>query len=256
MFDSHAHLNDSRFSPDRPGVLALARAVGLTGMVVVGYDLDSSRLALQLAEQEADIWCSVGVHPHDAAEVTPQVLEELRELAAHARVVALGETGLDYYRNLSPPPVQRQVFADFIALAHELALPLIVHCREAQEDCLQVLDEHRRPEQTVVMHCFAGGMDFARECLRRSFYLGLAGTITYPKAFALRKIAAEAPLEQLLIETDCPYLPPQQHRGQRNEPAYVAEVAEVVARERGVDTAEVAARTERNARRAFGITKT
>ncbi len=254
MFDSHAHLNDSRFAADRPEVLQRAREAGLNGFVVVGYDLPSSQVALQLAEQEPDIWSAVGVHPHDAADVTPEVLDDLRNLAAHERVVAIGESGLDYYRNLSPPPVQREVFAQFIGLAQELGLPLIVHCREAQEDCLRVLDEHRDPGQTVIMHCFAGGMDFARQCLERGFYLGLAGTITYPKAFALRKIAAEAPLEQLLIETDCPWLPPQGHRGQRNEPAHVRQVAEVVARERGMNVDEIASQTEGNTRRAFRIT--
>lgn len=254
MFDSHAHLNDSRFAADRPEVLARARAAGLHGCVIVGYDLPSSQVALQLAEAEPDLWCAVGVHPHDADAVTPALLDGLRDLAGHARVVAIGETGLDYYRNLSPPTVQRQAFVAFITLAQELALPLIVHCREAQDDCLAVLDAHRDPGQTIVMHCFAGEMAFARQCLERGFLLGLAGTITYPKAFALRQVAAEAPLEQLLIETDCPWLPPQGYRGQRNEPAYVRHVAQVIAQERGLDVEAVSTQTEQNARRAFGIT--
>lgn len=254
MFDSHAHLNDGRFSADRPEVLQRARETGVTGCVVVGYDVGSSRVALELAEQEPDIWCSVGVHPHDAADVTPEVLDDLRELAGHERVVAIGETGLDYFRNLSPPQVQREAFVNFITMAAELALPLIVHCREAQDDCLRVLDEHRDPQQTIIMHCFAGGVEFARRCLQRGFYLGMAGTVTYPKATALRKVAAEAPFEQLLIETDCPWLPPQGHRGQRNEPAYVQEVARVVAEQRGISLEAAAQQTEANARRAFGIT--
>jgi TatD DNase family protein len=253
MFDSHAHLNDPRFSADLPEVLARAHEAGVNGCLVVGYDFPSSQVALKLAEEEPDIWCAVGVHPHDADDVTAALIDEIRALAQHERVVAIGESGLDYYRNLSPPPVQREAFAQFIRLAQELALPLIVHCREAQEDCLRVLDEHRDAGQTVIMHCFAGGMDFARQCLERGFYLGLAGTVTYPKAFALRKLAAEAPLEQLLIETDCPWLPPQAYRGQRNEPAYVRHMAEVVARERGLDVDEAGRETERNARRAFGI---
>jgi TatD DNase family protein len=253
MFDSHAHLNDSRFAPDRPEVIARAREAGVAGMIVVGYDLPSSQVALKLAAEEPDIWSAVGVHPHDAADVTPAVLDSLRQLAGHERVVAIGESGLDYFRNLSPPPVQRQAFAEFIRLARELSLPLIVHCREAQEDCLRVLDEERDPGQTVIMHCFAGGMEFARQCLERGFYLGLAGTITYPKAFALRKLAAEGPLERLLIETDCPYLPPQAHRGQRNEPAYVRYVAETVAKARGVGIAEIARQTAANARQAFRL---
>ena len=254
MFDSHAHLNDPRFADDLPEVLARARQAGLRGCVVVGYDVPSSREALKLAEAEPDIWCAVGVHPHDADDVTPEVLDQIRELARHERAVALGEAGLDYYRNLSPPSLQRQAFAAFIGLAQELALPLIVHCREAQEDCLRMLDECRDPGQTIIMHCFAGGMEFARQCLERGFFLGLAGTLTYPKAVALRQVAAEAPLAQLLVETACPWLPPQPYRGQRNEPAYVRRVAEVLARERGMGLEDMLAHTTRNARQAFGLT--
>lgn len=253
MIDSHAHLNDPSFSPDREDVLRRARLQGLQACLVVGYNLSSSHVACQLAEKEPDLWASVGVHPHEAEDVTPEALQEIRQLAAYPRVVALGETGLDYYRNLSPPEKQREAFIAFIALAAELALPLIVHCRDAQDECLALLDKHRQAEQKIIMHCFSGGWEFARECVQRGFYLGLAGPITYPKAFALRKIAAEMPLEQLLIETDCPWLPPQPHRGERNEPAHLLYVAEAVAQARGTSWEAIAQHTAENARRVFGL---
>lgn len=251
LIDSHAHLNDPRFSPDRPEVLQRAREAGIRGFVNVGFDLPSSLLAVALAEREPDCWAAVGVHPHDADEVTPDTVAQLRELAADPKVIAIGESGLDYFRNLSPPEVQREVFAGFIHLAADLGLPLIVHCREAPKDCLRVLDAHRAPEQRIIMHCFAGGTDFAEECTARGFWLGLAGTVTYPKSHVLREVAATVPAAQFLVETDCPWLPPQGHRGERNEPAYVAQVAAVVARERGLTPEQVSALTLANTQAAF-----
>jgi TatD DNase family protein len=253
LFDSHCHLNDRKFSPDLPQVLQRAREAGLVGAVVIGYDLGSSQIALDLATEEPDLWCAVGVHPHDAEDVTPEVLSQLHDLAASERVRAIGETGLDYFRNLSPRPDQRRAFEAFLALAAELGKPVIVHCREAQSDLLSVLDANLAPGQTVVMHCFAGDVAFAQECLQRGFYLGLAGTITYPKAHGLREVVAMAAADRLLIETDCPWLPPQGHRGQRNEPAYVQLVAEIVAQARGLTPEEAAELTTENARMAFGV---
>ncbi|MEN6401545.1 MAG: TatD family hydrolase [Armatimonadia bacterium] len=253
LFDSHCHLNDPKLGADLPEVLRSARAAGLVGMMVVGYDLVSSQFAADIAAREGDCWAAVGLHPHDASDADEALLAQLRELAGQPRVKAIGETGLDYFRNLSPRPDQRRAFEAFIGMSAELGLPLIVHCREAQEDVLEVLDANRQAGQTVVMHCFAGGVAFAEECLQRGFYLGLAGTITYPKSFALRQVAKEAPLERLLIETDAPWLPPQAYRGKRNEPAYVALVAETVAEERGMTVEEIGEATERNAREAFGV---
>jgi TatD DNase family protein len=253
LIDSHAHLNDSRFSPDLPQVLQRAREAGLIAIVNVGFDLGSSRLAVSMAEEHADLYAAVGVHPHDASDLDDEALSLLRRLADSPKVVAIGETGLDFFRNLSPPPVQRKAFERTIQLAAELGKPLIVHCREAQDEVLQVLDASLAPGQTVIMHCFAGGVEFAEQCLQRGFYLGLAGTVTYPKAHALREVAALAPPDRLLIETDCPWLPPQGHRGERNEPAYVLQVAEVVAKEREVSVEEAAAITAANAQRVFGL---
>ena len=253
LIDSHAHLNDPRFAPDLPQVLQRARAAGLVGIINVGFDLPSSRVAVELAQREPDCWAVVGVHPHDAEQVDDTVMAELSHLARQDRVIGLGESGLDYYRNLSPPETQRDVFARFIHLAGDLGLPLVVHCRDAQEDCLALLDEHRQPAQRVIMHCFAGGVRLAEECVTRGFWLGLAGTLTYPKSQALRQVAAQMPAERLLVETDCPWLPPQGHRGQRNEPAYVAEVAERLALERGLTYPQVSDLTMANTAAVFNL---
>lgn len=253
LIDSHAHLNDPRFAPDRPAVLERARLAGVTGIINVGYDLASSRLAVEIAKMEPDCWAVVGVHPHDAQDVNADSLGELRSLAEEAKVVGIGESGLDYYRHLSPPDVQQRVFARFIRLASDLDLPLVVHCRDAQDDVLRLLDEHTTGTQRVIMHCFAGGVAFAQACVDRGYWLGLAGTLTYPKSHALRAAAASMPADRLLVETDCPWLPPQGHRGQRNEPAYVAEVAERLAVTRGLTIREVGELTAANTCAAFDL---
>jgi TatD DNase family protein len=253
LIDSHAHLNDSRFSPDLPQVLARAREAGLTAIVNVGFDLGSSRLAVEMASQHAELYAAVGVHPHDASDLDDEAIKVLRDLADHPKVVAIGETGLDFFRNLSPPPVQRQAFERSIALAGELGKPLIVHCREAQGEVLQVLDAHLSSGQTVAMHCFSGNVAFSDKCLQRGFYLGMAGTVTYPKSVVLREVAALVPPDRLLIETDCPWLPPQKHRGERNEPAYVGQVAQVVAEARGISADELGSLTAANAKATFGL---
>lgn len=253
LFDSHAHLNDPRFSPDLSQVLQRARDAGICGIINVGFDLGSSRLAVEQVASEPDFYAAVGVHPHDAADVDETCLDAIERLAGNERVVAIGETGLDYFRNLAPPQVQRTAFEQFIALAGRLGLPLIVHCREAHTDVLKVLDASIQPGQTVIMHCFAGDMQFAEKCLERDFYLGISGTVTYPKSTVLRQVAACCPDHRILLETDCPWLPPQPYRGKRNEPAFVCHVAETVATERGLSTVEIAALTAANAQQAFGL---
>lgn len=253
LIDSHAHLNDPAFSPDLPQVLERARQAGLAAIINVGYDLGSSRLAVDMADECDALYAAVAIHPNDAEDVDDGALQALRDLARHPRVVAIGETGLDFYRNVCPPQVQRAAFERFIGLAQELDKPLIVHCREAQSEVLQVLAANLSAGQTVVMHCFAGGPEFAERCLEMGCHLGLGGTVTYPKSVGLREVAATCPADRLLIETDCPYLPPQGHRGQRNEPAYVRIVAETVAEARGVTVEEIASLTAANARAAFKL---
>ena len=250
MIDSHAHLDFPQFDDDREAVVERAREAGLAAILNVGADLASSRAAVALAEQYDFIYAAVGVHPHDAKTVTPAVLDELRVLARHPQVVAIGEIGLDYYRDLSPRPVQRQVFADQLALATELALPVVIHDREAHDDVLAVL---RGWQGTGVIHSYSAGLERLDEVLGLGFSIGISGPVTFRRAHRLRSVAAAVPLERLLVETDCPYLTPVPYRGRRNEPAYVQYVAEAVAQARGIAEEALARATTDNARRLFGI---
>lgn len=253
LIDSHAHLNDRRFETDREEVLVRARGAGLAAVVNVGFDLPSSAACLELADRHPFLFAAVGVHPHDAAGVPPDYLERLWELARHARVVALGEMGLDYYRNLSPRAVQEKVFREQLALARELDLPVIIHDREAHAAVLDILRKDGLGRRGGVMHCFSGDWALAGECLELGLYISLAGPVTYPNAQKTREVAAKVPLDRLLVETDCPYLPPQPWRGKRNEPAFLRRVVEEIAALRGATAAEVAAATTENARRLFGL---
>lgn len=270
MIDSHAHLSFPQFDADREDVIRRAREAGLAAIVEIGADLESSRAAVVLAEQYEFIHATVGIHPHDATTVNPAALAELRELACHPKVVAIGEIGLDYYRDLSPRDVQRRAFEAQLALAAELGRPVVIHCREAWDDTLAVLRDyiggrtvgqphggqsHGLPLRgwRGVVHSYSGGPGRLDEVLALGFSIGLSGPVTFPKSERLRAVAAAVPLERLLVETDCPYLTPQAHRGERNEPAYVRYVVDKVACVRGLSVEEVARTTAENARRLFGI---
>ncbi len=260
LIDSHAHLHFPRFDGDRDAVIRRAREAGLIAIVNVGTDLITSRASVALAEEHDFIYALVGVHPHDAKTLSPDILAELRSLARHPKVVAIGEIGLDYYRDLSPRPVQRQAFADQLNLAAELGLPVVVHSREAHEDVLAVLRAWEPPPRGVrdeggvgVLHSYSAGLERLDEVLALGFSISISGPVTFPKANRLRQVAAAVPLERVLMETDCPFLTPVPHRGRRNEPAYVRHVAEAVARARGMPGEEVARATADNACRLFGI---
>lgn len=250
LVDSHAHLDFPEFDADREGVITRARAVGLVTILNVGTDLDSSRASIALAEQHDFIYATVGVHPHDAKTLTPEVLEELRRLAAHPKVVAVGEIGLDYYRDLSPRLVQRRAFADQLALAAELGLPVVIHCRDAWPDTLAIL---RDWSGTGVLHSYSGGPEHLEEVLAMGFSVGLSGPVTYARAPRLQAVAAAVPIDRLLVETDCPYLTPEPYRGRRNEPAYVWYVAGAVARARRMTAEEVARAATENTARLFRL---
>jgi TatD DNase family protein len=250
LIDSHAHLDSSKFDGDREAVIERAREAGVAAILNVAGDLASSRAAVALAERHDFIYAAVGVHPHDARTVTPAVLDELRAMAPHPKVVAIGEIGLDYYRDFSPRPVQRQVFADQLALAAELGLPVAVHSREALDDVLAAL---RGWEGTGVLHSYSGGPERLEEVLELGFSIGISGPVTFPKAEPLWAVAAAVPLGRLLVETDCPYLTPVPYRGRRNEPAYVRYVAEAVARAREMEAEPLARAAADNARRLFGM---
>lgn len=250
FIDSHAHLD---LLPDLPGVLAAARQAGVEQIVTIGVDLESSRAATNLAAAHTQVFASVGLHPHDAEQADESYWRELEALARQSRPVAIGECGLDFYRDLSPRAAQRAAFARQIALALEHNLPLVVHDREAHAETAAMLTEHDAGRVGGVLHCFSGDLDLARQVLDLGFSLGVTGVITYKNAQALRDLVRLAPAERLLIETDCPYLTPEPWRGKPNQPAYVARTCAGLAQALGRPLAEVAALTTANARRVFAL---
>lgn len=253
LFDSHLHLDDDAFAADRESVLERARALGVRGFVTIGTSLESSRRAIALAEQHPDVYAAVAIHPHDASAVTSEALADLSALAQHPRVVAVGETGLDYYRNFAPKDAQERAFRAHLALAGRMNLPVIIHSRDAHADVLRILAEEAPTR--VIMHCFSGSLEVARICLDRGYYLGLGGPLTYRNARRALEVAGFVPPDRLLLETDAPYLPPEPHRGRRNEPSYLPLIAWAAAHARGVAAGTVAEVTTSNVREAFGLAR-
>jgi TatD DNase family protein len=257
LFDTHAHLHFPDYADDLDAVLARARAAGVRAMVTIGTDRGTNRAVVELAQRLPDVWATVGIHPHDASEATEADLGEMERLArANAKVVGLGEMGLDFFRNLSPPDVQRDVFRRQIRIARAVGKPLVVHCRDAHEETLALLAEEGARDIGGVMHCFSGDVAMARRCLDLGFFISLAGPVTYKNARALPEVARFVPEDRLVVETDCPYLPPTPHRGRRNEPAYVALTAAHVAGLRGADPDRLGETLTANAATLFGITLT
>ena len=252
LIDSHAHLDFPQFDSDRDSVIRRAYEAGVAQIVNPGADLASSRRAVSLAERHAGIFAAVGVHPHDAVTLTDETLSALAQLADSSHVVAMGEIGLDYYRDLSPRKQQRRAFSQQLALARSLGLPVIVHIRDAHEDAMPILEREGR-EMRGVLHCFSGDLDVARRAIALGWYVSVAGPLTYPNARRLRGVVSQLPVERLLVETDCPYLSPQARRGKRNEPAHVRWVAEQLAETLGIPLDKVAEVTSRNSRELFGL---
>jgi TatD DNase family protein len=261
LVDSHCHLQEPRFDKDRDAVIQRAREAGVSTLVVIGYDMKASRLGVNLAESAESVYATVGVHPHEAESLTIQDLDMLATLAESPRVVAIGEVGLDFYRNLSPPDAQRRAFQQQLSLARELNLPIVIHAREADEETFDILASYsdgRRSELPVdrpigVMHCFAGDLALALRYIDLGFVISIPGTVTYPDAQRLQAVCRGLPLGSIVIETDAPYLPPLSHRGRRNEPALLAETAGFVAALRGESLAEVADAISATAARLFGL---
>jgi len=251
LIDSHAHLDDRAYAKDRAAVIARAFADGI-GIVTIGTNLESSREAVRLAGRHRTVWATVGVHPHDSKEVDDGVLDGLERLAGRDGVVAIGEIGLDYYRDLSPRSVQRHVFEAQLDLAKRVDLPVCLHNRESTDDLLAIL-RAAGPKHRGVVHSFLGDGPLASAFLDLGFHLGIGGPITYPKNEILREAVRSVPLDRLLIETDCPYLTPVPYRGRRNEPSYVRYVVETVAELRGSDVEELARTTTENAIRLFDL---
>ncbi|MCL5935164.1 MAG: TatD family hydrolase [Firmicutes bacterium] len=253
LVDTHAHIDIEEFHADREDTVKRAAQSGVAVIVNASFDLHSSRRSVSLAAKYGGVYAIVGVHPHDAAKVPEGYLDDLADLARQPGVVALGEMGLDYYRDLSPREAQKKVFRDQLALAREMEIPVVIHDRDAHGDLMDILRKDGIPEKGGIMHCYSGSWDMALECMRMGFYISIAGPVTYPNAARLKDIASRLPLDRILIETDCPYLTPQINRGKRNEPAYVKYVAIEIARLRGMPPEDLARATSENAGRIFGI---
>ena len=252
MIDTHAHLQWSDFDRDREQVIERASTAGVRGIVSIGYDLDASHEAVRIANDHERIYAAVGIHPHNAKGTEHEVLSSLRKLAQDPRVVAIGEIGLDYYRNLSPRTVQKHAFERQIGLARELRLPVIIHDREAHADVLQVL-RSVGSDIIGVMHCFSGTVEMAREILKLGYFISLAGPVTFPNARNLHRLVRQLPEDSIVLETDCPWLAPQSKRGKRNEPAFIVETARMVAELKGIPFDELVDITSRNAKQLFNI---
>jgi len=252
LVDTHAHLDSGQFRADLDAVLARAADHGVGTILTVGCDLPSSRVSIELAARYPQVWASVGIHPHDAETVDARALAELTELAQAGKVVAIGETGLDFFRDRAPRDRQRQAFRAQIRLARQLGKPLIVHDRDAHDEIVAILRDEGASEVGGVMHCFSGDLALARQCIAMGFFISFAGPLTYPNS-ALREVAAALPVDVMLVETDCPYLAPQPFRGKRCEPAHVSATAAALAALKGLSPDDVARVTSLNALRLFGI---
>jgi TatD DNase family protein len=258
LIDSHAHIDNPQFAEDREAMLQRAQAAGVSTILAIGTGPGPEQLdaALPYAESHNWIYTTVGIHPHDAKEVTPTHLETLAALAKHPKVIAWGEIGLDYFYDHSPRDVQEKVFRRQMGLAHSAKLPIIIHCRDAWDDCLRLLEEVWKPTGLGgILHCFTSTLDHAQKGLDMGFLISFTGNISYPKAQTIRDVAKALPLSDILIETDSPYLAPQPQRGKRNEPAYVLEVAKALANVRDCELSEIAAQTTGNFRRFFRLTR-
>lgn len=252
--DTHCHLDHhDRLSPAEQ--ISRAREAGVTTLITVGTDMASSTQAVRTAKRHDGVWAAVGVHPNDAMEATPHVLDVIDRLAGEKDVVAVGETGLDYYRDWATPAQQEQAFRAQIELAKAHGKALVIHCRDAWKDCLEQLEDQGPPER-VVMHCFSGDLEVTRHCVEAGWYLSFAGNVTFANAQDLRDVAAAAPLELLLTETDSPFLTPHPHRGKPNDPSYVPYVLRALAeaQQRPIDQVEAAVMA--NAQRAFALPQT
>ena len=250
-FDSHAHLDDTRFQADFDEVLARMRENGVTGMMNIGCDLPSSERSVALAERYDWIWAAVGSHPDDADHVDGALIEAYRALCKNPRVRAIGEIGLDYHYEDVPRDIQKKAFRMQLQLARETGMPVVVHEREAHGDALEILDDFT--DVRGVFHCYSGSLEMAKELVRRGWYIGFTGVITFKNARKAVEVAEWLPLSRTLIETDCPYMAPEPFRGRRCEPGMVPQMAKKIAEIKGVDTGRVAEATRRNAYELFRL---
>jgi TatD DNase family protein len=249
LVDSHCHLDFADFAAEREAIIARARSAGVETMLTISTRLDEFDGVRAIAESHDGIWCSVGAHPHEAKDHAALAPQQLVALAAHPKVVGIGETGLDFHYDLSPRDIQERVFRAHIGASRETGLPLIIHAREADREVARILDEERAPRG--VMHCFSSGRALAEAAIALGFYISISGIVTFRNAADLRAIVRDLPLDRLLVETDAPYLAPVPYRGKRNEPAFIAATAAAVAELKGIELQHLAEMTSANFFRLF-----
>jgi TatD DNase family protein len=252
--DSHAHLEMSEFDRDREDVIRRATEGGIDYIVTVGTTVRECRKAVEIARAHPAVYAAVGIHPHDTQGIDETTYDLLKKLAREEKVVAYGEIGLDFFRNLSPPEIQTRCFAEQLAIAADLGLPVIIHDRDAHHQTVAIL-KNWQGSMGGVIHCFSGDAAMAVSCLEMGFYISIAGPVTFAKSERLHEVVRQVPLNRLLIETDAPYLTPQPHRGKRNEPAYVALTAKKVAELKGLSVPKVGRASTDNAIKLFGLPK-
>lgn len=252
IWDTHAHIDDPVYGDDFPELLSRLKSAGISRVTNVGYDLASSARSVKLAQEHDFIYAAIGVHPHNAEEATAETWDELLQLAKQAKVLAWGEIGLDYYRDLSPRSIQKEVFIHQIALANEAELPIVIHNRDAHQDVLNIVKSHP-PRYGGVFHCYSGSWEMAQILINLGFYLSFAGPVTYKNARHTVEVAQKMPLERMLVETDSPYLTPEPRRGKRNEPAYVCEVVKKLAEIKNLNYEDMARQTLKNAEYIFRL---
>ncbi len=253
--DTHAHLQNELLRGGLEQVLERAQAAAVTTIMCIGYDLDSSREAVQLAQRYPQIYAVVGVHPHDAKQLDQNTLDELIKLAREPKVVAIGEIGLDFYRDLSPRDVQRQAFVQQIKLAQELGKPIVIHDRDAHQEVLDTIRREKAGSNGGILHCYSGHLPLAIDLMKEGFHISFAGPVSFKNGRKAQEVAVHIPLDRLLIETDCPYLTPEPLRGKPNEPAYVVHVAQAIAQLRRKSVEEIAYLTSRNANQVYRLNK-
>lgn len=254
LIDSHAHLDDERFDKDRDEVIKNFKDNDLELVINVGADLESSKKAVELSKEYGSIYAAVGVHPHDAKDIDSDTLDILKELSKEEKVVAIGEIGLDYHYDNSPRDLQKEWFRKQIKLAKELDLPIVVHSRDASQDVFDIIsEESEEGKLRGVIHCFSESVEMAFEYIKLGFYISLGGPVTFKNAKMPKQVAKEVPLENLLIETDSPYLTPEPHRGKRNEPKNVRYVAETIANIKEISYEKLKNKTNENTKRLFNI---
>ena len=258
LIDTHSHIHFKKYFPSPDEVIANAEKAGVKGQILVGCDVRDSFTALEIVKSRPDkkLWCTLGVHPHDSNQLTAGILKKfeqtiLEENQNGRKIVAIGEIGLDYNRNFQSEDIQKNAFFEQLGLAKKLDLTAVIHERDAWDETMEILA--RAGNTKVVLHSFSGGLNEAQQCIERGYYISFSGMLTYSKNDHLRDVARIVPLDKALVETDCPYLPPQQYRGSRNEPAYVVETAKELAKHFDTDYEGICELTTKNAGECFGI---